>query len=83
MRLLLVEDNPNNQQVARELLDDEGAQVQIADNGQRGGARRWRRPQPPFDAVLMDLQMPVMDGFTATSRIRQRPGHDRRCRSSR
>ena len=68
LRLLVVEDNPNNQQVARELLEDEGALVRIAGNGREAvdavaGAA--------FDAVLMDLQMPVMDGYTATSRIRQ------------
>jgi two-component system, sensor histidine kinase and response regulator len=70
LRLLLVEDNLNNQQVARELLEDEGAVVQIANHGQEAvqtvaGARQ------AFDVVLMDLQMPVMDGFTATRRIRE------------
>jgi PAS domain S-box-containing protein len=70
LRLLLVEDNPTNQQVARELLQQEGAIVQIASHGQEAieavAAAIW-----PFDVVLMDLQMPVMDGYTATRRIRQ------------
>ncbi len=70
LRLLLTEDNPNNQQVARELLEDEGASVQLANNGQEG-VEAVAAADPPFDAVLMDLQMPVMDGFTATARIRQ------------
>jgi signal transduction histidine kinase/CheY-like chemotaxis protein/HPt (histidine-containing phosphotransfer) domain-containing protein len=70
MRLLVVEDNANNQQVARELLEDEGAEVQIADNGQLG-VEAVAAADPPFDVVLMDLQMPVMDGYTATTRIRQ------------
>jgi two-component system sensor histidine kinase/response regulator len=69
MRLLVVEDNHNNQQVARELLEDEGALVQIAQHGQEG-VYAVANANPPFDVVLMDLQMPVMDGFTATRHIR-------------
>jgi two-component system, sensor histidine kinase and response regulator len=74
MRLLVVEDNPNNQQVARELLEDEGASVQIAADGQEAVAA-VSAAAPAFDAVLMDLQMPVMDGFTATRLIRRDPAH--------
>jgi CheY-like chemotaxis protein len=70
LRLLVVEDNANNQQVARELLEDEGAEVVIAGNGQLG-VEAVAAAEPAFDIVLMDLQMPVMDGYTATSRIRQ------------
>ncbi|MDE2275061.1 MAG: response regulator [Burkholderiales bacterium] len=70
LHLLLVEDNANNQQVARELLEDEGAEVQIACNGLQA-VEAVAAADPPFDAVLMDLQMPVMDGYTATGRIRQ------------
>ncbi len=70
MRLLVAEDNLNNQQVARELLEDEGAIVRIANHGQEA-VDAVAAAEPPFDVVLMDLQMPVMDGFTATSRIRQ------------
>jgi CheY-like chemotaxis protein len=72
MRLLVVEDNLNNQQVALELLSDEGAHVELASNGQLG-VDAVIAAEPPFDAVLMDLQMPVMDGYTATARIRQHP----------
>ncbi len=73
MRLLLVEDNPNNQQVACELLQLEGAWVQVAGDGQQAvEAIETRQAAPtPFDLVLMDLQMPVMDGFTATHHIRE------------
>ena len=70
LRLLIAEDNLNNQQVARELLEGEGASVQIANNGQEA-VEAVAAADPPFDVVLMDLQMPVMDGFTATVRIRQ------------
>ena len=69
LRLLIVEDNPNNRQVAEELLRAEGATVELAENGQKG-LEEVERALEPFDAVLMDLQMPVMDGFTATARLR-------------
>ncbi|WP_374659663.1 PAS domain S-box protein [Inhella sp.] len=67
MRLLVVEDNPNNQQVAQELLQLEGATVLLADDGEQ--ALALLREQS-FDAVLMDMQMPVMDGLSATRAIR-------------
>jgi CheY-like chemotaxis protein len=70
LRLLVVEDNLINQQVARELLRREGAQVEIAANGQLGVAA-VADANPPFQVVLMDLQMPVMDGYAATQAIRQ------------
>jgi signal transduction histidine kinase/DNA-binding response OmpR family regulator/HPt (histidine-containing phosphotransfer) domain-containing protein len=70
MRLLVVEDNAINQQVARELLTREGAVVEIADNGLLGVAA-VSEAKTPFDAVLMDIQMPVMDGYAATQAIRR------------
>jgi PAS domain S-box-containing protein len=73
MRLLVVEDNLINQLVARELLKAQGAQVVIAVNGQLG-VEAVAAADPPFDAVLMDLQMPVMDGFEATRVIRTELG---------
>jgi len=69
LRLLLVEDNKNNQQVARELLASHGAIVDIADDGQQGVERVTASPSL-YDLVLMDVQMPVMDGFTATRELR-------------
>ena len=69
LRLLVVEDNPLNQRVMQELLRIEGAEVDLADNGEHGVAA-IARAKPPFDAVLMDLQMPVMDGYSATRVIR-------------
>lgn len=75
LRLLVVEDNFINQQVAQELLTQEGAQVVLADNGQLGvdAIRHALAEGTGFDAVLMDLQMPVMDGFEATRLLRQDP----------
>jgi CheY-like chemotaxis protein len=70
---LLVEDNLINQQVAQELLSAEGAQVVVAGNGLLG-FNAVANASPPFDAVLMDLQMPVMDGFTAARKIREELG---------
>ena len=72
MRLLLVEDNLNNQQVACELLEAEGAIVSIANDGAEALAqlRASADQGPDFDVVMMDLQMPVMDGFAATHAIR-------------
>jgi len=67
-RILLVEDNDLNQEVAAELLRDVGCQVEIAENGEEAIAMVARRP---YDLVLMDMQMPVMDGVTATEKIRQ------------
>jgi PAS domain S-box-containing protein len=72
VRILLVEDNLNNQQVASELLGDEGALITLAGDGQQAVDAVARKG--PFDVVLMDLQMPVMDGLTATRIIRQQWG---------
>ena len=69
IRLLVAEDNQNNQQVVRELLEAEGALVQIVSNGQEA-INAVAADSRSFDVVLMDLQMPVLDGFAATRYIR-------------
>ena len=75
LRLLLVEDNPGNQQVTRELLELEGADVALAADGQQAlTLLAQSRGRHAFDAVLMDVQMPVMDGTTATRLIRRQLG---------
>jgi signal transduction histidine kinase/DNA-binding response OmpR family regulator len=70
-RILLTEDNEINQQIAVELLEGAGATVQVANNGKEAVEKLFDGPQPtPFDVVLMDLQMPEMDGHQATAKIR-------------
>ncbi|NDW00263.1 response regulator [Yangia sp. PrR002] len=69
--VLLVEDNEINRFIVREMLETEGHTVSIAENGQTGvDCAALRR----FDVILMDISMPVMDGTTATSRIRASDG---------
>jgi CheY-like chemotaxis protein len=68
-RVLLVEDNDMNQELAMELLANAGIDVTLAVNGQ--DALDKISAEPRFDGVLMDCQMPVMDGYTATREIRK------------
>jgi two-component system sensor histidine kinase/response regulator len=67
-QILLVEDNEINQQVAMEILQGVGFNVAVANNGQEG---LDAAKQDQYDAILMDIQMPVMDGYTATRKIRE------------
>ena len=71
-KILLVEDNELNQEVATGLLAEGGFDIDIADNGEIALKKVQERS---YDVVLMDMQMPVMDGVTATREVRKLPRH--------
>ncbi len=72
-RLLLAEDGPDNQRLIAFILNKAGADVTVVENGQiaHDEALAARAAGNPFDVILMDMQMPVMDGYTATARLRE------------
>lgn len=69
-RILLVEDNELNQEIAAELLKGTGGQIECAGNGKEALERFLSSPLGYYDLILMDVQMPVMDGYSATRQIR-------------
>lgn len=73
-KLLIVEDNPINQRVIKGLLGDSGMLIHFAENGVE--ALEMIEQESPFDLVLMDINMPVMDGFETTTRIRGERQYD-------
>lgn len=70
-RILLVEDNELNAEIAKTVFEDVGALITRAENGQQALELFKEKPAGTFDVILMDLMMPVMDGYTATRKIRE------------
>ncbi len=75
-RLLLVEDNELNREIALELLSLTGVQVETAENGLRALETFKHSPEGYFDLIFMDIQMPIMNGYDAAKSIRQLPRKD-------
>ena len=69
-RILIAEDNELNAEIAKTVLEDVGALVTRVEDGQQAVELFKEKPAGTFDAILMDLMMPVMDGYTATKEIR-------------
>lgn len=78
MKILLVEDNDLNLEVAQYILEDVGAEITVAKNGFEAVKFFEESEENAFDAVLMDVMMPVMDGLMATKRIRELKRKDAR-----
>ena len=77
-RILLVEDNELNREIVLDILEDEGILVEEAEDGDIAVDMVRNAPDTYYDAILMDIQMPRMDGYTATALIRKLPPEDLR-----
>lgn len=76
MKFLLAEDNELNAEIAKILLEDEGAQITVVNDGQQA-VQQFKQTKPgTYDAILMDVMMPVMDGILATQKIRSLERYD-------
>ena len=76
IRVLLCEDHPLNQEIAKALLEEKRILVDLAENGRRGVEMFCSSPEGCYGAVLMDIRMPVLDGYGAAGEIRALPRSD-------
>ena len=69
-KILLAEDNPINSEIAVRIIENFGLSVACADNGQKALEMFISAPEGTYQAILMDIQMPILDGYGATKQIR-------------
>ncbi|MCR5431434.1 MAG: response regulator [Lachnospiraceae bacterium] len=73
LKVLLVEDNELNREIAKDILESEGITVHEAEDGSVAVSKVIENKKVPYDVILMDIQMPYMDGYKATAEIRHLP----------